>query len=74
MVSIFSPEVAGTNSLLMKRPCCGVKVVMDKLVWWWWWWVCLGWEWSLLTGWLGVFGAVWGCELEGFGHDVQSLC
>jgi hypothetical protein len=44
MVSIFSPEVAGTNSLLMKRPFVVVLVVMDELVWWWWWWVCLGWE------------------------------
>jgi hypothetical protein len=67
MVSIFSPEVAGTNSLLMKRPC--LRCVSCLWIYWgvWTW---LSWE---FTGRLGVFGAVWGCELEGFGHNVQSL-
>ena len=39
-----------------------------------WWWI-RGWEDVLLTGWLGVFGAVWGCEFEGGGHGfLGAMC
>jgi hypothetical protein len=30
--------------------------------------------WLFRTGRLGVFGAVWRCELEGFGHGFGECC
>ena len=70
MVSIFSPEVAGTNSLLMKRPVRSVRdlyYVLRGLV------VLFGGDEG--TSWLGVFGAVWGCEFEGGGHGfLGAMC
>jgi hypothetical protein len=59
MVSIFSPEVAGTNSLLMKRPL-GEVVLVDL--------GSVGWVFVVVDSWLGgcftyrLVGCIW-CRL-----------